>query len=64
MYVNISLHTNFILNLQFIAVLIANVTYDGDKESEGEEDEVSGEDSRKVSLTHPKYTLQITCNQI
>lgn len=28
----------------------ANATYDGDKESEGEEDGVSSEDSRKVSI--------------
>lgn len=29
--------------------LPANATYDGDKESEGEEDGVSSEDSRKVN---------------
>lgn len=29
---------------------LAKVTYDGDKESEGEEDGASPEDSRKVSL--------------
>ncbi len=36
--------------LNFVFIFLANATYDGDKESEGEEDGVSSEDSRKVSL--------------
>lgn len=36
-------------SLCFVAVVTANTIYDGDKESEGEEDGVSPEDSRKAS---------------
>lgn len=34
----------------WLCLISANTTYDGDKESEGEEDGLSPEDTRKVSV--------------